>query len=206
MAFGPLLQWCRTVHLDKLRDCKRALILGDGDGRFLVELLKANPEVVVDSIDSSRGMLKLALNRVSETGHAARVRFIEADACVNNSPEHTYDLIVTNFFLDCFTPKQLKPLVERVAAAATLDAIWLEGDFRIPARGWPRKLGQAVVSAMYLFFAFATRLRARWLIEPAPLLEAREFRLRSELSRLSGFLSSRLWVRESTNGDRPARK
>jgi hypothetical protein len=53
-------------------------------------------------------------------------------------------------------------------------------------------VAQVVVWAMYLFFALATRLPARNLGDPAAALEANGFRLISEVSRLRGFLSSRL--------------
>ena len=56
---------------------RRALVLGDGNGRFLAELLAANRSVAVDAIDISPMMVELACRRVGETD---RVRFLVADA------------------------------------------------------------------------------------------------------------------------------
>ena len=56
---------------------QRALVLGDGNGRFLAELLAANRSVAVDAIDISPMMVELARRRVGETD---RVRFLVADA------------------------------------------------------------------------------------------------------------------------------
>ena len=62
LAFGGLLHWCRTAHLARLAACRRALVLGDGDGRFLADLLRANPTLEVDSVDISPGISVLAIS------------------------------------------------------------------------------------------------------------------------------------------------
>jgi SAM-dependent methyltransferase len=196
LTFGGLLHWCRTAHLDRLSECRRALILGDGDGRFLAELLRANPEVEVDSLDISPGMVALARKRTAAIpGAAGRVRFVVADARTDPLPANGYDLVVTNFFLDCFRPKELAAVVRRVTDACAPAALWVDGDFRVPSAGWQRPAAKVALAVMYGFFSLATRLPARRLIDPAPLLAAAGFTLTEEVSRLRGFLSARLWVR-----------
>jgi ubiquinone/menaquinone biosynthesis C-methylase UbiE len=198
LTFGGLLHWCRTAHLNRLRECRRALVLGDGDGRFLVDLLRANAEVQVDSLDVSAGMLALARRRVAAIpGAASRVRFLLADARTDAIPASGYDLVVTNFFLDCFRPTELAAVVRRVAGVCSANCAWVDGDFREPTKGWERIAARLTLATMYGFFGVATRLRARKLTDPAPLLVAEGFRLEAEASRLRGFLSSRLWVRTS---------
>ena len=44
---GGVLQLCRTSFLAESVDRRRALILGEGPGRFLVELLRINPSIEV---------------------------------------------------------------------------------------------------------------------------------------------------------------
>ncbi|MGH9599640.1 MAG: class I SAM-dependent methyltransferase, partial [Terracidiphilus sp.] len=53
-TFGPWLSWCRSAYLGELSGCRRALVLGDGDGRFTAQLLCANPQVEVDAVDASK--------------------------------------------------------------------------------------------------------------------------------------------------------
>jgi hypothetical protein len=48
---------------------------------------------------------------------------------------------------------------------------------------------------MYAFFRLTTRIPARRLVDPAPLLAGHGFALESEATWLRGFLSSRLWAR-----------
>jgi SAM-dependent methyltransferase len=192
VAFGPLLQWCRTALLPHTLAARRALVLGDGNGRFLAELLAANPAVVVDALDISPAMVELARRRVGPTD---RVRFRIADARLAAFPPAGYDLVVTNFFLDCFGPRDLEELIPRLAAALEPGGRWVVGDFRLPARGWPRAAGRAALAAMYAFFRLATRLPARRLVDPDPLLRRCGLTLDREESRLHGFLSARLWAK-----------
>jgi SAM-dependent methyltransferase len=198
LAFGGLLHGCRTAHLGRLRACRRALILGDGDGRFLADLLRTNQTIGADSLDISSGMVALARRRVAAIpGAAARARFVLADARTDPLPASGYDLVVTNFFLDCFRPAELAAVVHRVAAACAPDALWVDGDFRVPPSGWQRPAAQLLLAGLYGFFGLAARLPARRLTDPASLLAAEGFALAAEVSRLRGLLSARLWFRGS---------
>lgn len=199
ITYGPFLHRCRTAHLCQLAGSYRALVLGDGDGRFLSDLLRVNPHIRVDSLDISQGMLTLARRRlVGSALGAHRVRFVLADARSTVWPDVGYDLIVTNFFLDCFSVEELELLIDRVAAVSLPGSLWLDGDFRLPAGRWSRALAQVILTGMYLFFRLTTRLPARRLTDPTPFLVANGFTLTSELTWLRGFLSSRLWTRRGT--------
>ncbi len=192
VSFGPLLQWCRVALLPHMLAARRALVLGDGNGRFLAELLAANPVVVVDAVDISPAMVELARRRV---GNAGRVRFHAADARRAIFSPAGYDLIVTNFFLDCFPQQELEDLIPRLAAALEPRGRWAVADFRLPERGWPRWAGRAALAAMYAFFKLVTRLPAGRLVDPDPLLRQCGLTLDREDSRLRGFLSARLWAK-----------
>jgi SAM-dependent methyltransferase len=175
---------------------RRALILGDGDGRFLAELLGANSGVVVDSVDISSGMIQHARQRIARIhGGIERVRFLVADARSVPLPAAQYDLIVTNFFLDCFPAVELEAVIARVAAASGPTALWVDGDFRLPAGRWTRIAARFALAGMYGFFRLTTRLPARQLTGPGPYLEAQGLHLIAERTWLRGFLSARVWAR-----------
>ncbi|HEY1188916.1 MAG TPA: class I SAM-dependent methyltransferase [Gemmata sp.] len=196
LAFGGALHGCRTAHLDRVGGCRRALVLGDGDGRFLADLLAAHPHIEADSLDISSGMIALARDRLARVpGGSARARFVVADARTDPLPGAGYDLVVTNFFLDCFPRPDLEGIITRIAGACVPGALWVEGDFRVPPGGWERPVAKLLLAGMYAFFRLTARLPARELVDPAPLLAAAGFRQVAVVERLRGFLSARLWVR-----------
>lgn len=198
LTFGGFLHWCRTAHLDRFGGCRRALVLGDGDGRFLADLLRTHPNLHIDSLDISPGMIGLARRRIARIpGAANRVRFTVADARTDPLPTTGYDLVVTNFFLDCFRPHESAAVVGRVAGSCAANAVWADGDFRLPSEGWGRPVARVLLAVMYSFFRLTTRLSAHELIDPAPLLAEAGFTQVAEATRLRGFLSARLWVRGS---------
>src|SRR6202034_2691193 len=58
LTFGPFLWRCRVHFLPKLAHCRRALILGDGDGRFTAHLLRENPHLKITAVDGSPRMIQ----------------------------------------------------------------------------------------------------------------------------------------------------
>jgi len=197
-TYGGLLQWCRTAHLGKLLGCRRALVVGDGDGRFLAALLRANRTLTADSVDVSPGMVAQARREAARVpGGLDRVRFIVADVRTNPLPASGYDLIVTNFLLDCFPVDQLGRVVLRLSQAAGPAARWVVGDFAEPPPGLRRALARLALAGMYVFFRAATHIPARALADPGPMLAAAGFAPVSRRERLGGFLVSTLWQRSA---------
>lgn len=127
IAFGDDLQRCRVACLGEIAAPRHALIVGEGDGRFLCELLRLHPGVEVDCIDASRHMLQLARKRIERElpDRAEYVRFLHQDITSWASPEHLYDLLVTHFILDCFSEVALTGIIKK-----------LEWRDSAPAAGW----------------------------------------------------------------------
>ena len=196
VSFGGLLQWCRTALLADAADARRALILGEGDGRYLAAFLAANPAATVVVVDGSPAMVALARRWVAgRPGAADRVRWHVADARQFAPPDPPYDLVVTNFFLDCFPAGELEPLVAVLAASLSPGGRWIVGDFRLPDGRARRLAARAALAVMYAFFKVATRLPAGRLVDPRPALRASGLALVREDCRLGGFLVASLWER-----------
>ncbi|VTU02466.1 Methyltransferase type 12 OS=Granulicella mallensis (strain ATCC BAA-1857 / DSM 23137 / MP5ACTX8) GN=AciX8_1681 PE=4 SV=1: Methyltransf_18 [Gemmataceae bacterium] len=190
VTFGPLLQWCRTAFLPQLRDARRALVLGDGNGRFLAALLAVTPDVAVDAVDISPGMTALARRR---TGNSPRVRFLVADAREHPLRAAEYDLVVTNFFLDCFGPRDLELVISRLVAALAPGGRFVIGDFRVPSGRFAGPAAALALAAMYAAFRLTTRLSAGRLVDPSPMLAGAGLKFVEERTRLHGFLTAQLW-------------
>jgi SAM-dependent methyltransferase len=183
-AFGRALERRRFRFLAEVAGARRALLLGDGDGRFLAKLLAQNSALAVDSIDASARMLELARARAG----GDRVTYIHADAL--SVPLAEYDLIVTHFFLDCLDACQMESLAARVSAAAKPGALWLVSEFREPR--WAR----LYLRGLYLFFRLTTGLKTQRLVDHRPVLARHGFRVVKEETSRAGLLASELWKLE----------
>jgi len=191
---GEKLQCCRTAHLAHVLTARHILILGEGNGRFLVACRRQYPRAVITVVDASVRMIELARRRLSRQGvEADRIHFICADALTWTPPAGTFDLIVTHFFLDCFRRDQLELLIPKLARAAAPDAHWLLADFQTAAAGWRRRRSRVILWLMYRFFIAATRLPARTLTRPDGLLEWHGFKLRAREIYDCGLLHSDCW-------------
>lgn len=198
---GNKLQQCRTSFLRQHADVTNVLILGEGNGRFLVECRRFLRSAQIVCLDASERMLQLARKRLVRNGLETRdVEFITADALTWAAPKLHFDLVVTHFFLDCFRSEQLDQLLPRLAAAATPTASWLLADFQIPESGLARWRAAAIHRLMYWFFGLATQLPARRLTPPDPWLVAHGFRLRERRIADWGLLRSDLWERVRNAG------
>jgi SAM-dependent methyltransferase len=166
---GGELHKCRTAFLDQARAARRALLLGEGHGRFLAELRRANPGVEIECVEESPGMIRAARERLAREGLSEdHLHFHPANAAEFETAAR-FDLIGTHFFLDCFPEADLDPLVAKIAGMLEENGIWLVSDFQIPpGGGWRALRARWVLRLAYLFFRAATRLPARHLAPPQP--------------------------------------
>jgi SAM-dependent methyltransferase len=188
LTFGRSLERCRTHFLPRLADRRSALVLGDGDGRFLAALLAANPKLVADAVDSSAAMLRLLKSRANA---GLRLRTHHTSA-LNYSPDRRYDLIVTHFFLDCLTQFEVDTLCARLVPYLRPHTLWLVSDFQIPT-GPMRRPARAIVRLLYLGFRILTGLRTTALPDHATALSGAGLSCIAEHRSLAGLLITQLW-------------
>src|ERR1051326_5022187 len=128
---------------------------------------------------------------------AGGVEFIQADVLTWTPSGHCYDLVVTNFFLDCFRADQLERIIPRLAAATAAEANWLVADFQAPLGGPGAIRSRLILWTMYVFFRAVTRLPARTLTAPDKFLEKAGFTLHRRAESEWGLLHSDWWRRKS---------
>ena len=200
LSFGPYLERCRFHYLDRLSGHRRALILGEGDGRFTARLLAANPLITVDAIDSSAAMLNLLRERVAKVDRLAQERLstIHGDALSFRPNTPGYDLVVSHFFLDCLTDRELAALVARIQPWLTSDPTWLVSEFAIPARQPAATVARLVIATLYRSFRMLTGLKTQSLPDYASILSRSGCSINSQKSFLGGLLVTQLWQMGST--------
>ena len=194
---GGKLQRCRTTFLDCLPPVRHALLLGEGNGRFLHEFLRKHSTARVTCVDASPCMLKEARRKVHPDG---RVTFVCCDVIEWEPPQGAFDLVVSNFFLDCFRPDQIELIVKKISAALTTNARWLIADFCEPHRGWRKWRARLILRTMYWFFRQATDLPANRLTAPDAILAHHGFELQARRTFEWGLLQSDFWVRQRKAG------
>ncbi len=163
LAFGGALQRCRRGLLDRVAGAGRVLIAGEGDGRFLEALLRANPAARITVVDSSPRMLALARSRVDES---ACVQFVLGDVMDESIPLPEVDLVVTCFFLDCFEGDDQGRVISRLRRGLQPGGLWLWADFELPARQPLKSVARYLIGGLYGFFRLATGLNTRRLWPP----------------------------------------
>ncbi|CAN5880874.1 hypothetical protein BH24DEI2_BH24DEI2_25120 [soil metagenome] len=169
------------------------MILGEGDGRFLERFLEGQPDCSVTVLEQSSRMVELARARLTSK-QRERVRFLLEDAVTFRLNSACYDLIVTAFFLDCFTAQGLAHLVPKLAASLKPGGWWYYADFSTPPQGWRRVRGNAYLTAMHAFFRWQTGLQTWRLADPEPLF--RDYlRLLERRDLNHGMLTCRLYRR-----------
>ena len=176
IIFGNALQRARTYWIDTIGRPRRALILGEGNGRFLCELVRAYPKIDVDCVDASETMLQLARARLRRTHpeSVSHVHFI-CDDILKWSPQESYDLFVTHFFLDCFSARQLQTIIAKLARAIEPGGVWLIADFTLPRNTFARARARLWLRMMYTFFRAVAGIAANELVDPSPYLDRHGF-------------------------------
>jgi ubiquinone/menaquinone biosynthesis C-methylase UbiE len=187
-SFGPVLQSCRTEFLQELTRSRKALVFGDGDGRFLSRLLAANPGLHARAVDSSAAMLRLLEKRAAHAGASARLTATRADAVRFTPCDSGYDLVATHFFLDCLTNAEVSALLHRVRPALAPGALWVVSEFATPGPS-----SALLVRGLYFAFRWLTGLRVTHLPDHATIMLQQGFTLVARKQRLRGLLVAELW-------------
>ena len=193
LTLGRALERCRLHFLPQLTHHRQALILGDGDGRFLAQLLAANPTLRATAVDTSSAMLNLLRRRCEAMSFSAKTRLRTCnDSALDHAASSKTDLVVAHFFFDCLPQSELDALIERLAKHIRPNALWLVSDFRIPP-GPLRLPAKLLIRALYLAFRLLTGLRTTRLPNHAiPLSRAGLTRIAHHHS-LAGILTTELW-------------
>lgn len=190
-SLGRALERARLHHLPALPARRRALLLGDGDGRFTAQLLARQPWLSAQAVDLSPAMLRLLVRRVAPAARA-RLQTVCADAR-DWQPEIPCDLLVTHFFLDCLTTAEVAALVHRLATTSLAPgALWLLSEFRIPdgTWGWAARV---YVRLLYAAFRVLTGLRVTALPDFRDALHTAGFKRLAVKHSLGGLLTAELW-------------
>lgn len=192
VSFGPWLMLCRCAFQHECRAARRALALGDGDGRFTARLLRENSSIQIDAVDVSPAMLEALVYRAGPD--SARVHAFRADIRQWQPENPPYDLIVSHFFLDCLTSFEVQTLAATLAPAVSPGSLWIVSEFAVPANWFGWLVARPAVWALYRAFGWLTGLQVRSLPNHSLALRQAGFILQERKRWLGGLLISELWA------------
>ena len=199
---GRKLHKCRTAFLREALDAESILLVGEGHGRFLLELCQAAPGKRIIYLDASAEMLRVAKQRLDRAGVLnGSIEFHHAPI-LQFEPRRNVDLIATQFFLDCFEGEELLHVVTRLTSWLSPGGKWIVADFQVPSKGWRKMRAQIVLKLAYTFFRFATALPARHLSSPEPFLRQNGLDLEARRQFNFGLLYAELWAKPGTPNNR----
>lgn len=200
LSFGPILERCRFHFLPACRTAHRALVLGDGDGRFTARLLATNRSIQIDAVDASAAMLRelhvRAAHSVDDADH--RLRTVQADLRRYTPDRSGYDLVVSHFFLDCLTEDEMEEMGAGIVPHLASRCRWLISEFAIPERRWSRAVARALIRFLYLAFQTMTHLHVKKIPDYARILVACGFGRQQQVHFLGGLLTAEIWERDDS--------
>lgn len=196
VSAGRLMQKVRTAHLAACPEEGHALLLGEGHGRTLAALRKLKPRLHLTYLDASPAMARAAQRHLAKQGmDDGGIIFLTGDALTSLPDGKSFEVLITPFFLDCFTREQLEDLLPRLTALTKPGARWLIADFQIPAAGWKRRRALWILALLHRFFHLTAGISARSWTDPEPLLTRLGWKLRERRTFSLDLLRSDLWER-----------
>lgn len=184
IVFGSSLKKAQVAFLEDLPVKGTVLIIGGGTGWILKQVLVRRPNLNVDYVESSQKMLSLSRKSVSDQSH---IRFIHGTE--KDIPGNDYDGIITNFFLDVFSPDNLTGVMSALGDRLSPGAIWLCTDFRTTKRVSHRFL----IWLMHRFFRVFTALEANDLLDFRPYFSKAGMSLQQETQFRKGLIFSAIY-------------
>jgi len=163
--------------------------VGGGNGTILRALSDLGRRLRIDYVDSSSRMIRQARTQESRD----TVRFYCRDI-LEIHPQASYEVVITPFFLDCFTDRDLSAVMAHLNGMLSAGGVWLFTDFMSSGRWYHRLL----TGVMYMFFRVVSGLRVDRLPEYDRHFREHRLEVREKHSWKNGYIESRLY--RSANG------
>jgi ubiquinone/menaquinone biosynthesis C-methylase UbiE len=195
IVFASALTRSRSFFARQVAGGKNILLIGEGNGRFLFEMVEQTSSASFTVVDSSARMLAAATRKIAALEQGARIELIHADILEWRSPTAHYDRVVTHFFLDLFRPYRLRRIVEKISRLATEDTLWINVDFSSGNQTLRQKI---VMWAQYRFFLVSAGIEASRLFDSLPYIQQAGWQILERRSLKSGWISAHLMGRKRT--------
>jgi 2-polyprenyl-3-methyl-5-hydroxy-6-metoxy-1,4-benzoquinol methylase len=158
-VFGKSITLAQQCGLSEIIPGSNILIVGGGTGYVLEYLSQCGIEDLhVDYVEASQAMIMRTRHRKID---GLPVNFVHR-SIGEIDEQKTFDVIITQFFLDSFQGKDLERLFTRLHEHLRIDGTWIIADFQV-SKDWKAIWQKPLLSIMYLFFTITVGIKARRL-------------------------------------------
>ena len=160
LAFGKNLLNTRLYLLTKNKSQYKILIIGEGTGSFLKYLVNCYPKSSITIIDSSNKMNKI-IEKFNQTSKNENITIFKQDYLKYISA-FKYDLIYTNFFLDCFKSSDVLKIVTKIKLMLNESGEWNDVEFTKSQKSnfLNHNYNKLILNILYKFFRFICKIES----------------------------------------------
>lgn len=176
-AFGNGLSQARNASLPPVLSAQRALLIGEGNGRFLASCVKEKTGGSITVVESSGKMLSLLRSRIRGLDLRTRLELVHADFREWPSPAIDFDAVVTHLFLDLFRPDSQRRIVEKITALSTAETVWINVDYRPAIQS---RIHRVIDWMQYRFDGLLSGIEADRQYDPAPIIRELGWKIQEE--------------------------
>lgn len=184
LVFGKALVESQTSFLDRIPTGAEILILGGGTGWLLEKISGQNKSCKILYVDVSAEMIKRAGLRKTQD----EIQFVQGTE-MDIPTELKFDVVITNFYFDLFSDKNLMQIVRHLQRHKKANALWFVTEFQ-DVVWWHG----AMLRLMYFFFKIICRIDASRLPKWRGALQAHGWREVDQQLHFGGFINTSFWV------------
>ena len=156
LVFGQKVKKAQIESLAFIPPNSTILIAGGGTGWILDEIAQKFPSGLnITYIDKSSEMIRLSKKR----NYALNtIEFINEDIEDVRLSHQKYNVILTPFFLDCFSQSIFQSIFKKLDDSLMPGGLWLNVDFYLSAAS--KQWQKVLIKIMYVFFRMTCKIEA----------------------------------------------
>jgi tRNA (cmo5U34)-methyltransferase len=191
LVFGRSIRQAQTAFLDLIPAGSRVLIIGGGTGWIIPKLFTASDIGQLVYLEASEQMIRLA-KKNAKAVPLDKILFINGtqDAL---SDLGVFDVVITFFFLDMFSPKELEKITAQLFLSLRVKGLWMISDFNPDMVAHWQK---ALLRTMYFLFRLICRIQAKQLVDTKPVLMKVGMVLLHEQWRFHSLMFARVYCKD----------
>jgi SAM-dependent methyltransferase len=184
IVFGHKLDLATEYFLDQVSAEDQVLILGGGHAKFLSEISDHKRIEYLDQSERMVGHIRKCYPEVK----SIKMNFLDYENLKK------FDVIISPFFLDVFSTKNLLRVIGKIRRLLKNDGILIVSEF------YPAGSFKAVMLSkiMHIFFKLTTNLESKKLVDIPELLLNEGFILEKEEKWDNGFIIAHLYRKKET--------